>query len=179
MPDRKRLADLSPDERAMAANLGGGKARRAANLEQRSAWSPGSLPLAWQTRVDPAKVLLHVTKPGRPVPKGRPQVNKTTGNVFTPTSTVDAEDEWRWIMRVARKLDGPSGRLAGVLAWFRMPDDRGGDGDNLIKLAMDAACGGGAKPGIILLDDKQVVEWHVHVLRSCSDPGTDLLIYER
>lgn len=138
------------------------------------------LPLGFQTRIDPASVLIHVRVPGEPVPWQRDgqtqaKISETTGQLvqphrFTSTRTRQAETDWRWIMLAARTLREPVPHPVGVLAFFRTRYGKG-DSDNLVKLVLDSA------NGTIFADDQQVSEHHVHVLRRCTDPGTDLLIW--
>lgn len=135
-------------------------------------WRPGDLPLAWKTIVDPDKVIIHVTKDGEPIAKGRPRIGKN-GHTFTPERTVQAEQDWGWVMRASRRFDGPVGTPIGVLLLFRLPTEGRVDGDNLAKLVFDAG------NRILWLDDKQIHESHVHLIRGCSDPGTDLLAWIR
>jgi crossover junction endodeoxyribonuclease RusA len=144
-------------------------------------YSPGTLPLAWRTTVHPADVLCHISVPGEPVPKGRPRVGRAkvserTGNliqppVYTPPETRLAEERWAWIMRAARTMSEPVAHPVALLAFFKVSGSGGGDGDNFVKLLLDAG------NGVLWADDKQCVEHHVHLLRNCTEPGTELLVW--
>lgn len=151
----------------MAANK-----RRRPKPQPNAVFSQGSgLPLAWQRRVDPADVLLDVTKPGNPIPWGRPGINHKTGNVFTPAKTLQGEKDWALIMRATRRYTQVVDAPFGVMAWFRIGDSRSGDADNFLKLVLDAG------NNLVWRDDKDLREAHVHILRGVANPGTRLLAW--
>ena len=141
---------------------------------------PGSLPLGWFTQVAPEDVLLHVDIAGEPQPKQRPQhtrakINAETGvlqqgHTYTPTRTVEAERLLRLVFNSARKTREPCPHQVGVLLFFKTRHGTA-DADNLAKLVLDAM------NGTVLTDDQQVTELHVHLLRHCTDPGTDVLVW--
>ena len=135
--------------------------------------------MSWRTTVDPENVLLNVAVDGEPVPKGRPRMTRATvteygelrqGHAYTPTKTRQAEAEWAWIMRQARVLKEPVPYPVGALVLFRTRYSTG-DGDNLWKLVADAM------NNVIVQDDQQFVQVHIHVLRRCTQPGTELLVW--
>lgn len=151
---------------------------------------PGTLPLAFQTIVDPDDVLLHIDIPGEiPVPKERARFGarlagtgmvvkgqvqsgdvKIIRSVYTPEQTKAAEEALRWVFRAHRRTQDPVPAPVGVLAFFKTTGARA-DGDNLFKLIGDAM------NGVIVADDQQITEHHVHVLRHATVPGIDLLVY--
>ncbi|MGH9095129.1 MAG: RusA family crossover junction endodeoxyribonuclease [Acidimicrobiales bacterium] len=147
---------------------------------QDPAYGPGSLPLGFQTRIDPADVIVHVRKLGAPQPKERPRVAQartdelgqvtSKAHAYTPKSTVLATQEWQWVMRAARTVYEPVPHPVGVLAFFEVGDGRA-DGDNLVKLVLDAG------NGVLWADDQQVHEMHVHVARHSSTPASNLLVW--
>jgi len=84
-----------------------------------------------------------------PLPKARPRLS--SGRVYTPKRTADAEQllAWSWheATRHLEKLDGP----LALVALFYRSNQRRLDGDNLLKLVMDS----GTKAGV-WYDDSQV-----------------------
>lgn len=129
--------------------------------------------MAWGTSVDPADVICHLSVDGEPVPKGRPRMMVDKAGhprVFTPPRTRQAEEDFGWALRAARRGHEPVPHPVGVLAFFRTRHGRA-DADNLIKMCLDSA------NGILFTDDQQVSELHVHVARHCTEPGTDLLVW--
>lgn len=152
----------------------------AASTQDRPAFGPGTLPLGWKTIVDPASVLIHVSIPGEPHPKARPRHTLARydhdnevvvqGHTYNPKTNEVAEDNLRWVFLAARTNPRPTPGPVGVLIFFRTKGTQA-DADNLAKTVLDAM------NGSILDDDQQVTELHVHLLRSCTDPGTDLLVW--
>lgn len=141
---------------------------------------PSGLPYAWQTVVNPADIILDITVPGEPVPKGRPRMSRARisdntgqlvqGHAYTPKETRDAETALRWIFTAARRIPAPTPHPVGVLCWYRSRHGRA-DADNCFKLTGDAL------NGTVLVDDQQIVEHHVHMLRHCTEPGMSLLVW--
>jgi Holliday junction resolvase RusA-like endonuclease len=136
--------------------------------------------IGWRTRVDPADILLDITIPGHPQVKQRPRHTRATltkdGAViqpheYTPPKTRQAEETLRWIYRAARVGEHAVQHPVGILVFFRTSGSRPGDTDNFLKLVLDAG------NGVIWADDSQVTEHHVHHLRNCTVPGTDLLVW--
>lgn len=164
--------------------------RAAAGSNTPRAAEPGELPLAFETRIDPSDVLLHVSIPGEPRPKERPRMSAqlvgtgmvvngkvTSGDVrivrrvFTPKSTEAEEEALRWIFRNHRTAYDTVAHPIGVLALYRTTGSRSQDVDNLFKLNADAM------NGTIVEDDQQVREAHLHVVRRATRPSTELLVY--
>lgn len=147
---------------------------------ERPAWTPGELPLAWQTRVDPESVLIHASIPGEPKAKERPRLSKARidedtgtliqGNVFTPTSTRQAEENLGWVFKQARRLNYPVAAPVGVFLFFRTTSSRI-DTDNAGKLVLDAG------QNILWENDQWVTELHLHLLRSCTHASTEILAW--
>jgi Holliday junction resolvase RusA-like endonuclease len=151
----------------------------ASRASESPAYRSSDLPRRWQTKVEPADVLLDVAVTGEPIPKGRPRHTRArlsqAGEIiqpvtYTPSRTRDAESEWRWIMLAARRYRQAVPHPVGVLAFFRTGHGTA-DADNLFKLVADAM------NGTVIVDDQQVTEAHVHLLRHCSEPGTELLVW--
>ena len=109
--------------------------------------------------------------PGKPVGKGRPRFNKTTGSIRTPDKTKVWEKAFAWeAKKEARRAgwdagdESPAG--VDVIAVFARPQRhrftgrewRKGtpDGDNVLKAVAD----GLQKAGVIH-NDTQLVEWKV------------------
>lgn len=158
--------------------IGAGRQRRPARPNP--TYEAGNLPLRTIVAVPPADIILHVRKWGSPQPKQRPRVAQARtdelGQVtskahgYTPKETVEAEREWQWVMRAARKVSEPVPAPVGVMAYFEVGGGRA-DGDNMVKLVLDAM------NGTIVADDQQVVQLHVHVARRCARPATTLLVW--
>lgn len=166
--------------------------RRAAVRSDVAKVTTSNLPVeGWQTR--PGAILLNVAVPGEPIPKGRPQhtlaklygtgkavngriiqgsgdLRLVAGHTYTPQRTEDAETVWRQIIQARRSIPEPTPEPVGVLAYFQTSGRRA-DADNLFKLVADAM------NGTLLVDDQQIVEAHLHVLRHSSTPSTELLVY--
>lgn len=86
------------------------------------------------------------TVPGKPVPKERPRryTDPQSGETrtYTPHNTVNAEVAVADCCRLAlRGAVPPTGGLWGIIAVFYLPDLRGRDSDNLVKLVKDALQG--------------------------------------
>ncbi len=135
--------------------------------------------MGWQTRVDPASVLLHVSIPGEPQAKQRPRHTLARlsdagdliqGHTYTPKQTRDAEDALRWVFLAARVNKRTTPGPVGILAFYRTRHSQG-DADNFLKSSCDAL------NGTVIDDDQQVVEAHVHLLRGCTEAVTDLLVW--
>ncbi len=112
---------------------------------------------------------LALTIPGEPVAKERPRMNRTTGNVYTPKKTRDAEKDLGWALKLAGARVDASSRY-GVYLTFRVSKKI--DIDNALKLVLDAG------NGIVWKDDIQVDEVSIRVVRNCkpSSVGTDIAI---
>jgi Holliday junction resolvase RusA-like endonuclease len=123
-----------------------------------------------------------ITIPGVPVPKGRPRMTRE-GRTYTPTTTKDAEDAVRWVLRGAfqEPLTGPLGvELAFYLrtprSWSKKrrkqaenaPHTTRPDLDNLVKL-FDAG------NGTAWVDDGQIAELRA-VKRYSEEPRTEITV---
>lgn len=106
---------------------------------------------------------------GEPVAKGRPQLNRKTLTLYTPTATRKAEER---MAKVLRNAAPPRPVAEDVVAWltFHCSGTRPPDGDNLEKLAWDAA------KSVLWEDDRQVVEWHGRVFARSPQPRTEFVI---
>lgn len=105
---------------------------------------------------------------GDPQPKGRPRFGRH--RTFTPKATLMAEDKLAWQLK--RRLGGQAflGNVA-VAAIFYRRDRRRVDGDNLLKLALDAGTRAGA-----WIDDCQVTAHAAWVELDAEEPRTVLAI---
>lgn len=104
---------------------------------------------------------------GDPIPKGRPRRGKN-GHTYTPARTTAAEEALKWEMKtvVLRATSLP----CAVRLQFRCATWRRCDIDNLTKLVLDAG------NGVVWVDDQQIVELHVELIRGCIEPGTHLVV---
>lgn len=141
----------------------------------------GDLPLAWQTTLDPADILIHVAVVGEPHAKQRPRHSLARldqdgqivqGHTYTPRATRDAENTLRWVFAAHRRRANPTPGPVGVLVWFKSRYGRF-DVDNAAKTVLDAL------NGTVLVDDQQVVELHAHVSRRSPTASTVLLVWAR
>lgn len=110
-----------------------------------------------------ANLLLSVTVPGEPAPKGRARQGR--GRTYTPAATVDAEQRLGWAFRAAHVIRNDHDDL-GLRVVFRASTRQRRDLDNCIKLVCDAA------NGIVWRDDVQVIRIEADMIRGVSDPGT-------
>lgn len=118
-------------------------------------------------------LILDVTVPGNPIPKGRPRVGRN-GHTITPARTAAAEHRVGWLVKAALAgYGGPDGARYAVEVRFceRRQPGQEADADNCQKLIGDAL------NGVVWLDDTQVVEWHVWMERDASRPRTELRIF--
>lgn len=107
--------------------------------------------------------------PGDPVVKGRPRV--TRYGTYTPKKTADAENA---IAAIAGELiDTPFGVPVGVEAAFFCATRRRSDGDNLMKLVLDAM------NEVVFVDDYLVEEVRYRVYRKVEGetPRTEVCVY--
>lgn len=155
--------------------------RRGASPAPPLTFAVGDLPLAWQTRVDPADILIHITILGEPHAKQRPRHSLARlddngriiqGHTYTPRATRDAETALRWGFVAQRRRPAPTPEPVGVLLWFRSRYGRF-DVDNTVKTVLDAM------NGTIIVDDQQVTEIHAHVSRRSPIASTTLLAWSR
>lgn len=113
------------------------------------------------------------TVPGTPVSWERPRRNPKTKSWYTPKKTLDAEENVAAAFLAAnpgwtRPIEGAS---FGLLTLFRLPDGRGRDVDNMVKLVMDGL------NRVAWADDRQVAEQVSRVDAYSSFPGTGVVIY--
>lgn len=123
-------------------------------------------------------IVLDLTVPGEPIPKGRPRVGPRGGK--TPARTVSAESKIAWLAK-EQLMDRPeefplAGKFTVFLRFFtKWPDDSrsGPDGDNCEKLILDSL------NGIVWHDDRQVcgVKWQMS--RGERTPRTEIVIRRR
>lgn len=92
-----------------------------------------------------------------PVPKGRPRMGH--GRVYTPTRTAECENAVRWRLRQASapRLEGDI--QMDVTFWVGRQDS---DGDNYLKLFLDAA------QGILYANDRQVKDVRYRVVKAAG-----------
>jgi Holliday junction resolvase RusA-like endonuclease len=119
------------------------------------------------------EIILRMTVPGEPVPKGRPRFGK--GRTFTPVKTRQAEAAVKWAAVVARlKGSGhgkPTADPIALTCRFYRANGRTADLDNLVKLVTDAL------NGIVWKDDRQVVQLHASRFDRQERPRTEIEIY--
>src|ERR1044071_5623772 len=101
----------------------------------------------------PVTLVAHFTVGGTPSPKARARADPRTGRHYTPLETKVAEHRVVWALRAAG-VRGPCDptSLFGVHTVFRCATNRHADGDNMLKLVLDAL------NGVVWRDDSQVVE---------------------
>lgn len=106
---------------------------------------------------------------GEPTAKGRPQLNHRTLTLYTPTATRKAEER---VATELRRVAPEKPYVEDVVAWltFHCSGRRPPDGDNLEKLAWDAA------KSVVWGDDSQVVEWHGRVFARSPKPRTEFVV---
>ena len=111
------------------------------------------------------------TVPGDPAVKGRPRFTRY-GRAYTPKKTADAEKVIAEAATLA--FDGfPFTEPVGIELTFFCATKRRSDGDNLVKLVLDAM------NTIAYTDDYLVEEWRVRVYRKREGeaPRTEVLVY--
>lgn len=113
-----------------------------------------------------------VVHPGAPVSKARPRVVR--GRTYTPAKVLAAEEALGWALKLAlpKTHQNEADTCYSVEARFFMPNFKGNDVDNLLKLVLDAA------NGVVWKDDVQVVEVHGYVVRQDPEPRTEIAIRE-
>ncbi len=105
---------------------------------------------------------------GEPVPKGRPQFNRKTATAYTPKNTVQAENRVRERLQRVRPVRPVNFPLVLWLT-FWCSSSRPADADNLAKLVADAG------QGVIWENDRLIVEWHLRVFASATQPRTEVV----
>lgn len=122
--------------------------------------------------------LLEMIIPGEPVPKGRPRTGRN-GAIYTPGPTKAAEDAIRVLVEAELAGREPHEGPVGIAARFYCKGKSRKDGDNLIKLVVDAIQRGKRGTGGVIYDDVQVEEWWFRVYRGApgEEPRTELLVY--
>lgn len=114
---------------------------------------------------------LTFTVPGDPVVKGRPRFTRY-GKAYTPKKTADAE------LAIKMLLNGlvsePFDRPVGVDAVFFCATKRRTDGDNLMKMLLDAM------NEVVVTDDYLVEDVHYRLYRKAEgeEPRTEVYVYE-
>lgn len=122
--------------------------------------------------------VLTLTVFGDPVPKGRPRASGQ--HIYTPRSTVEAEERIRALVRAAYGPAAPVAGPVGVDVTFYLATRRKIDGDNLLKLVTDALQRGRRPAGGVILDDAQIEEWRCRLFRRAAgqEPRTEIRVYE-
>lgn len=113
---------------------------------------------------------IQFTVPGDPVVKGRPRFTKY-GKAYTPKATLDAEKAIKKI--VENQGITPFDEPVGMEVAFFCQTKRRTDGDNLMKLVLDAC------NEVAYTDDYLVEEVRYRVFRRAEgeEPRTEVLIY--
>lgn len=110
------------------------------------------------------------TVPGDPVPKGRPRLGQ--GRTITPKRTTAAEKKVRAAFRQAMPGWEPEpDRTYGMLIEFRTNAGSVVDVDNAVKLVADAL------NNVFYLDDIQVGDQFLHLVRGAGEPGTQVWLF--
>ena len=115
---------------------------------------------------------IEVTIPGEPRPKARPRVVRGGRQVYSPSA--EEEDRVAWHIAAAcavARVNTIYGRSYGVEATFFLGDRRRVDGDNLLKLVLDAGTRARIWP-----DDSLVTEGSWRIVRGDPNPRTELVI---
>ena len=111
-----------------------------------------------------------LTIPGDPVVKGRPRFTRQ-GRAYTPKATVDKEQA---IAALAlEKVSEPYTAAVGVEVAFYCATKRRTDGDNLMKLVLDAM------NGVVFTDDYLVEDVRYRVFRKVEGeaPRTEVYVW--
>ena len=114
------------------------------------------------------ELLLSVTVPGEPVPKGRARLGR--GRTYTPAATMEVEQRFGWAFRAAHVVRNDCDDL-GLRVTFRASTRQRRDLDNCVKLLCDAA------NGIVWRDDAQVTRIEAEMIRGSDDPGTTVEVW--
>lgn len=114
---------------------------------------------------------LQFTVPGDPVVKGRPRFTRY-GKAYTPKNTADAELRIKEIL--VGLVEEPFGRPVGVDVTFYCKTMRRTDGDNLMKMVLDAM------NEVVFVDDYLVEDVHYRLYRKAEgqEPRTEVYVYE-
>ena len=107
------------------------------------------------------------TVPGKPVPKGRPRINKATGAVYTARRTQEYEDTIgnAWIALSPR----PAALTGNVSLYVSVYEgSHAADLDNYVKIVGDAL------NTLAWLDDKQVTMIHATIVRQHPNPRLEV-----
>jgi len=126
-------------------------------------------------------LVLRLTVPGEPVPKGRPRFGR--GHAFTPATT--RREEERVAMLAIHKLMysallGPTptncrratdAAPRALTVTFYSGDHRRRDLDNLVKLVKDAL------NGVAWKDDSQVDQLHASRIHGDPNPRTEIAVH--
>lgn len=110
------------------------------------------------------------TVAGDPVSKGRPRVTRY-GRAYTPKRTVEAEEVIRQAARDA--CTEPFSTAVAVDVVFYCATKRRTDGDNLLKLVLDAM------NEVVFTDDYLVEDVHYRVHRKLDgeEPRTEVCVF--
>jgi crossover junction endodeoxyribonuclease RusA len=115
-------------------------------------------------------LVLRITIPGHPVPKGRPRFARS-GHTYTPPRTRKAEDAVAMSSLTRRHAADHwpvTGPIAMTLAFHvRRPADL----DNLVKLVADAL------QHVVYADDRQIVQLHASRHDKADNPRTEIAIH--
>lgn len=107
-----------------------------------------------------------------PISKARARVVQTRRGTrsFTPLATRSAEEHLSWMWRLALKGRKYTGNLAIACVFYR-PDRRRIDGDNMIKLVLDAGTKAGAWH-----DDCQLTTQLIRIELDADHPRTEVAL---
>lgn len=108
--------------------------------------------------------------PGDPVAKERPRMNRTTGNVYTPSKTRNAELYLKTLLTHAGARPDALHYYSIALGFQMRPGEPERDLDNLIKLVMDSA------NRTVWRDDRQVTHIDATMWRAQAPPHTMIVI---
>ena len=117
-----------------------------------------------------SELLVAVVVDGPPVPKARARV--VNGHTYTPERTAGYEALVAWTVREKFPDLTPDGEHEyRIHLTFYLPTHRRADYDNLSKGATDALT------GIVWRDDSQIADARVQLMRGCSHPRAEILIW--
>jgi len=132
--------------------------------------------------LDVRQLVAEVTIPGNPKSKDRPRTFRAPNGrmrTITPEATITKQREIGWIVKCDMRERGTDEEPDGAHAFEvsiqiheRKAASQQADGDNVLKLIMDAL------NGIVWADDRQVTDARAKVCdRQAATPRTEISIY--
>jgi len=112
-------------------------------------------------------IVIKLTIPGRPVPKGRPRVVR--GRAYTPAKTKQAEEKIAWCA-LEKGIKPYKTGYVKVVCEFYFKGKGHGDLDNLLKLVCDSG------NGIFYKDDRQIIWLRGAIFLHQEEEKTEIFI---